>query len=75
MTESMFQVLKVDEENVRMSKFVRNKLGSFEKGKAFFELTEKEDLPFCRKAMREQNTTLKVNIVKFTRIIINKTML
>ena len=62
MKNGMFQVLKVDEENVRMSTFIRNKLGSFEKGRAFFEFTEKEDLPFCRKAIRENNNSLKVNI-------------
>ena len=39
-----FHVLKVDKNNVRMSEFIRIKIGSFENGKAFYEFKEPEDL-------------------------------
>ena len=48
----IFRVLDVDEDNVRMSKFVRRNLGLFEKGKVFYEFNKKEDLICCRKTIR-----------------------
>ena len=56
----LFHVLEVNEENVRMSEFVKRKLkiSSFERGRAFYEFTLKEDLPYCRKVVRmTKNTT------------------
>ena len=66
----MFRVLLVDEDNVRMSTFVRKKTGSFEEGRAFYEFTENEDLPYCRKVIRmpvgKVNTYwLQLNGIKF----------
>ena len=43
-----FQVLKVDRNNVRMSEFIREKIGSFESGKAFYQFNQPEDLPCYR---------------------------
>ena len=40
-----FYVLKVDENNVRMSEFIKTKIGSFDNGKAFYEFKQSEDLP------------------------------
>ena len=40
-----FYVLKVDKNNIRMSEFIRAKIGSFENGKAFYEFKQSEDLP------------------------------
>ena len=40
-----FYVLKVDKNNIRMSKFVRAKIGSFDNGKAFYEFKQHEYLP------------------------------
>ena len=41
-----FHVLEVDRlNNIRMSEFIKMKLGSFENGKAFFEFKQPEDLP------------------------------
>ena len=40
-----FYGLKVDKNNVRMSEFIRTKIGSFDNGKAFYEFNQSEDLP------------------------------
>ena len=46
-----FHVLKVDMSNVRMSEFIRMKIGSFENGKAFYEFMQPEDLPCYREVV------------------------
>lgn len=33
----------MDEDNVQMSKFVKNKKGTFENGKVYYEFTRKEE--------------------------------
>ena len=50
--EEEFQVLKVDDNNdsVQMSTFIKEKLGYFENGRAFYEFTgeEFEDLDYYK---------------------------
>ena len=36
-------MLKVEKDNMRMSSFVKQNLGSFENGRAFYEFTSEED--------------------------------
>jgi hypothetical protein len=41
-----YSVLKVDDDNVRLSKFIETKLGCpYEDGKAFYEAEKEEDFP------------------------------
>ena len=47
-----FEIIEVDRDNVRMSAFIRNRLGSFQKEGAFYEFTDKEDLLCCKKVVR-----------------------
>ena len=49
-----YEVVEVDEDNVRMSKFIEGKLNcQFEDGKAFYEATEnEEDFLYYRKILR-----------------------
>ena len=55
-----YTVLEVDEDNVRMSKFIATKLNcKYEDGKAFYEAEKEEDLIYCKKILRPQ----KVNFV------------
>ena len=53
-----YRVLKVNEDCVRLSKFIKAKLNcQFEDGKAFYEVTEddsEEDLLYCKKILRLQ---------------------
>lgn len=53
-----FAVLNVDQDSVRMSKFIEAKLNcQHEDGKAFYEVTEsdlEEDLLYCKKILRPQ---------------------
>ena len=46
-----FHVLKVDKNNIRMSEFIRIKIGSFENGKAFYEFKEPEDLSYYKEVV------------------------
>ena len=46
-----FYVLKVDENNVRMSEFVKMKIGSFENGRAFYEFKQPEDLLYYKEVV------------------------
>ena len=46
-----FHVLKVDKNNVRMSEFIKTKLGSFETGKAFYEFKQPEDLSLYKEVV------------------------
>ena len=51
-----YAVVKVDEDNVRMSSFIAGKLKcQFEDGKAFYEATENEDFLHYRKILRPEN--------------------
>ena len=48
-----FYVLKVNEDYVQMSDFVKKNLGvKFENGKAFYELTQEEDLLFYKEVVQ-----------------------
>ena len=51
-----FTVLDVDNDCVRMSKFIETKLKcKYEDGKAFYEVTEnEEDLLYCKKILRPE---------------------
>ena len=51
-----YRVLDVDQDCVRMSKFIENKLNcQYKDGNAFYEVTEKEeDLLYCKKILRPQ---------------------
>lgn len=51
-----YAVLDVDQDHVRMSKFIESKLNcQYEDGKAFYEATEnEEDLLYCKKILRPQ---------------------
>ena len=61
--EGKFAILEVDEDNVRLSEFVREKHGSFDSAKAFYEFVQPEYLPWCRKMIRVPATKLKVRLV------------
>ena len=41
----------MDEENVRMSEFVKQKVGDYKKGEAFYEFTQEEDLASYREIL------------------------
>ena len=62
----MFHVLKIDSDNVRMSKFIEEKLHIpiFEDSKAFYEFTETEDLLYYKEVIQIDTELLdnKVNI-------------
>jgi hypothetical protein len=48
-----YSVLEVDEDNVRLSKFIETKLGCrYEDGKAFYETDKEEDLLYYKKILR-----------------------
>ena len=51
-----YMVLDVDQDCVRMSKFIETKLKcQYEDGKAFYEVTEnEEDLLYCKKVLHPQ---------------------
>ena len=53
-----YRVIDVDQDCVRMSKFIETKLKcQYEDGKAFYEVTEndsEEDLLYCKKILRPQ---------------------
>ena len=61
-----FRALQVDEDNVRMSDFITKRIGTFERGKAFYEFQQgdKEDLLCCRKAIRitDKKVLLELNL-------------
>ena len=61
--EGKFAILEVDEDNVRLSEFVREKFGSFDSAKAFYEFVKPEYLPWCRKVIRVPVKLLKVSLV------------
>ena len=48
-----FCAVEVDEDNVRLSHFVRKIFGSFENGRAFYEFSQQEcfEIPACRKVI------------------------
>ena len=48
--------------NVRVSEFVREKLGSFEIGRAFYEFVQKEDLPSCRKIIKVHEAMVSITM-------------
>jgi hypothetical protein len=59
-----YLVLEVEEDCVRMSKFIETKLGhdcQYEDGKAFYEAEKEEDLLYCKKILRPQKE--QVNFV------------
>jgi hypothetical protein len=41
----------VDEENVRMSEFIKKEVGDYKKGEAFYEFTQAEDLASYREIL------------------------
>ena len=41
----------MDDENIRLSEFICQKLGEYEKGKAFYEYTQEDDLPFYKEVV------------------------
>ena len=48
-----YAVLEVDEDNVRMSKFIETKLNcKYEDGRAFYEAKREEDLLYYKKILR-----------------------
>ena len=51
-----YRILDVDQDCVRMSKFIEKNLNcQYEDGKAFYEVTEnEEDLLYCKKVLRPQ---------------------
>lgn len=48
-----FTLLEVDEDNIRLSVFVKSKLGcnSFENGRAFYEFNQEEDLLYYKEVV------------------------
>ena len=55
-----FQVMKVDEDNIQMSRFIEKTLGTFENGRAFYEFTGEEDLIYYKEVVKVQKGKLKV---------------
>ena len=50
-----YSVLEVDEDCVRMSKFIETKLDcQYKDGKAFYVAGKEEDLLYCKKILRPQ---------------------
>ena len=49
---STYCMLVVDRDIVRMSDFVKEKTGMYEKGQVFYEFAQEEDLPYCRKILQ-----------------------
>ena len=50
-----YTVLDVDQDCVRMSKFIETKFNcQYEDGKAFYEAENEEDLLYCKKVLRPQ---------------------
>ena len=59
--------MEVDEDNVRLSQFVRKIFGSFENGRAFYEFSQQECFPACRKVIIIPDAKVyKVNIYCWT---------
>ena len=63
-----YKVLEVDQDCVRLSKFIEAKLKcQYEDGKAFYEVTEDdidEDLLYCKKILRLQtNEVFSYNVM------------
>ena len=53
--KGMYAVVEVDDDNVRMSKFIETKLNCrFEDRKAFYEAEKVEDLLYYKKILRPQ---------------------
>jgi hypothetical protein len=56
-----YSVLEVDEDCVRMSKFVETKLGSpYEDEKVFYTAEKEEDLLYCKKILRPQKEEVNI---------------
>ena len=68
-----FYVLKVDENNVRMSEFVKMKIGSFENGRAFYEFKQPEDLLHYKEVVHVSTSLIDrltmVQVMHYTTII------
>ena len=49
-------MLRVGEDNVQMSKFIKNELGlqTFENGRAFYEFNREEDLNYYKEVVKVQ---------------------
>ena len=60
-----YMVLEVDEDSVRMSKFIETKLGcQYEDGRAFYDAGKEEDLLYCKKILRPQKEEVN-NIISY----------
>ena len=56
-------MLKVDADNVRMSEFVKQKLGFFNKGEVFYEFSQEEDLLSYKEIICVPQLLLEENLV------------
>ena len=65
-----YRVLDVDQDCVRLSKFIETKLNcQYEDGKAFYEVTEddlEEDLLYCKKILRPEVDKVRIIILLLT---------
>ena len=65
-----YRVLDVDQDCVRLSKFIETKLNcQYEDGKAFYEVTEddlEEDLLYCKKILRPEVDKVGIIILLLT---------
>ena len=60
-----YALLEVDQDHVRMSKFIEGELGyQFEDRKAFYEVTEnEEDLLYYRKMLHPKKEHVIINVL------------
>ena len=56
-------MLKVEKDNMRMSSFVKQNLGSFENGRAFYEFTSEEDFLHYKEVVKVQKSQVCLTIV------------
>ena len=65
-----YRVLDVDQDCMRLSKFIETKLNcQYEDGKAFYEVTEddlEEDLLYCKKILRPEVDKVRIIILLLT---------
>ena len=70
-----YTLLEVDENNVRMSKFIERKLRrQFEDKKAFYEAENEEDLRYCKKILRPKKDEVNITAPIIDAIIANHSL-
>ena len=57
--KEQFCLLEVKKSNMRMSSFIKQKLGSFENGRAFYEFTDEEDFLHYKEVVNVQKSQVQ----------------